>query len=79
MSSIIHSLSDIVADAGAYAEDNKTTVAIVGGVTVFAGLSLYMKRSSRSKPGTFDIGSGSVDRSKVRDEVRICLFGRVCV
>ena len=65
------SLSDIVADAGAYAENNKTTVAIVGGATLFAGLSLYMKRSSRSKPGTFDIGSGSVDRSKVETEVRV--------
>lgn len=71
MSSIVHSLSDIVADAGAYAENNKTTVAIVGGATVLAGLSLFMKRSSRSKPGTFDIGSGSVDRSKVETEVRV--------
>jgi NADH:ubiquinone oxidoreductase subunit 3 (subunit A) len=69
--SIVASLSDLVADAGAYAENNKTTVAIVGGVTVFAGLSLFMKRSSRNKPGTFDIGSGSVDRSMVESEVRV--------
>lgn len=65
-------LGDLLADAGAYIEDNKTTVVIAGGVTLAAGLGLLMMRSSsgpRSKPGTFDIGSGSVDRSKVRDEV----------
>jgi hypothetical protein len=68
--SLLDALGDFAKDAGAYAENNRTTVAIVGGATILAGLSLYAKKSSRSKPGTFDIGSGSVDRSKVESEVR---------
>ena len=62
------------------AENSKTTtIAVVGGVTAVAGLTWWMRtRSSTSgnvykkKPGTFEIGSGGVDRSKVQDEV--CLI-----
>lgn len=79
MSHRLAGFSDLLVDAGAYVENNRTTVAIAGGVTLLAGFGLYMQRCKRSssKPGTFDIGSGSVDRSKVRDEVRITLFGRM--
>lgn len=80
MSHRLSGFSDLLVDAGAYVENNKTTVVIAGGVTLLAGFGLYMQRckGSSSKPGTFDIGSGSVDRSKVRDEVRMCLFGCLC-
>eukprot|EP00890_Picochlorum_soloecismus_P003349 jgi/Picsp_1/4014/NSC_01526-R1_protein len=72
MSHRLAGFSDLLVDAGAYVENNKATVVIAGGVTILAGLGLYMQRckGSSSKPGTFDIGSGSVDRSKVRDEVK---------
>lgn len=54
-------------------EDRKTTLAVIGGLTAAAGLTWYITRSAKSykkKPGTFEIGSGAVDRSKVNDEVR---------
>ena len=57
------------------AEDNKKTLAVIGGVTAVAGLAWFVTRSKpgqKTKPGTFDIGSGAVDRSKVQDEVRKC-------
>jgi hypothetical protein len=64
-------LKDILGDAQAYltAEENKVAVGVVGGATIAAAFTLYMRRGS-SKPGTFDIGSGSVDRSMVETEVR---------
>ena len=64
-------LKDFLGDAQAYltAEENKVAVGVVGGATVAAVFALYMRKRS-SKPGTFDIGSGSVDRSMVETEVR---------
>lgn len=64
-------LKDILGDAQAYltADENKVAVGVVGGATIAAAFTLYMRRGS-SKPGTFDIGSGSVDRSMVETEVR---------
>ena len=65
-------LKDILGDAQAYltADENKVAVGVVGGATIAAAFTLYMRRGSESKPGTFDIGSGSVDRSMVETEVR---------
>lgn len=72
MSDAIKKIGDLLADAGAYAEDNKSTVALIGGVTAIVGLGWYVsrKKAQKKKPGTFDIGSGGVDRSKVQEEVR---------
>ena len=64
-------MSDALAQLSA--EENRKTIAVVGGVTAVAGLAWWLKKSSNSykkKPGTFEIGSGGVDRTKVKDEVR---------
>ena len=60
---------DLLSDAQAFAEDNKVATGVIAGATVAAVWTLYTKKRS-SKPGTFDIGSGSVDRAMVETEVR---------
>lgn len=73
MSGLLRNVGDALSQVGDYAEDNKSTLAVIGGVTAAVGLGWYLTRSSRSninKPGTFDIGSGGVDRTKVEAEVR---------
>jgi len=66
---IMDGLRDLLGDAQAFAEDNKVATGVIAGATIAAVVTLYSKRSN-SKPGTFDIGSGSVDRSMVETEVR---------
>lgn len=66
-------LRQVGTTAGSIGEDRKTTLAVIGGVSAVAGLTWYLTRSSKGykkKPGTFEIGSGAVDRAKVQDEVR---------
>jgi hypothetical protein len=77
MATSLPSLGDLfrqpIGTATLIVEDRKTTLAVIGGLTAAAGLTWYMTRPTRSykkKPGTFEIGSGAVDRSKVNDEVR---------
>ena len=72
MSAQLQSVSELMQRGLEYAEDNKA-VAVIGGVTAVAGLAWFFTRpkyGSQKKPGTFEIGSGAVDRSKVQDEVR---------
>eukprot|EP00887_Chlorella_sp_A99_P001978 scaffold18.g1978.t1 len=55
--------------AAALAEDNKTLLAIVGGLSCAAGAAYLWRRSSyKKKPAT--VGSGAVDSSKVKDTVK---------
>ena len=62
-------LRDLIGDAQSYAEENKVATGLIAGAAVISVFTLYSKRRS-TKPGTFDIGSGSVDRSMVETEVR---------
>lgn len=76
MAEVLRNLGDVLSHVGNYAEDNKQTVAVVGGITAAVGLGWYLTRPSnqyKKKPGTFEIGSGAVDRSKVEDEVSYIL------
>ena len=74
---IMDGVRDLLSDAQAFAEDNKVATGVIAGATVAAVWTLYTKKRS-SKPGTFDIGSGSVDRAMVETEVRFaCEFHTV--
>ena len=72
MSAALRGVSDLLHQAGDFAQDKKT-LAVVGGVTAVAGITWYFTRSGsgyKKKPGTFELSSGAVDRSKVQDEVK---------
>lgn len=62
-------LGDALKQATTYAEDNKTTAAIAG-AGVIAGVAWYVTRSKAyTRTGSLELGSGSIDRKDVKDEV----------
>jgi hypothetical protein len=70
MNASMQAVNQLVAQLGK--DENRNTAMAVGGVTAVAGLTWWLTRKSsgyKKKPGTFEIGSGAVDPSRVKDEV----------
>ena len=67
-------LGDAASRVGTYAEDNRTALAVVGGVTAVGAVAYLARRKSRQgpkvKPGTLELGTGNVARDEVKGEVR---------
>ena len=64
MSSALRSVSEALSQAGGFADDNKNTLAVIGGVTAAVGLGWYLARPKTEfnrKTSTFGITSGAVD------------------
>ena len=71
--SALGALSDALTRTGGFVEDNKATMAVVGGVAAVSALTWYFSRAKgayRKKPSNFEIGSGGVDKGQVVAEVR---------
>lgn len=73
MASLSAAVGDAAARVGSYVDDNRTAVAVVGGLTAVGAVAYLSRCRSRKSPkvapGTFELGTGNVGRSEVKSEV----------
>ncbi len=68
----VEALSAAGSSAVGFSQENKTAVAIAGGLTGLAAVAYFYNRSRyQKKPSTFELSSGSIERSKFHDSVRM--------